>query len=71
MNSTISKLITLSISSCTCLTKSPLPSYHSIDCKYRITLEVISEVENLIAVNETLTKQLLLVTNENKQNVQP
>jgi hypothetical protein len=34
-------------SSCSCLTKTPEPEYHELNCRYRVLMDAITEIQEL------------------------
>jgi hypothetical protein len=41
------RLMLATSSSCTCLTKTPDPIYHKLDCRYRVIMDAMEEIKNL------------------------
>lgn len=58
MSDVFEKIDRLSISSCTCLTKTPDTYYHKEDCGYRILREIHDDVKRIFFYNGELCKIL-------------
>jgi hypothetical protein len=43
-------LLVLTVASCTCQTKTNIHSYHKEDCRYRILIEAVTVISDLLRI---------------------